>query len=75
MPSVLPKVIAGSKNFESALNYYLYINDDSLKLSKMFVTELIEANNTLPRPELKKLIERKTTNFLLNVKFILEELF
>ena len=75
MPQIIPKVVIGSEDFEAAINYHLHYDDDFFKLAQKFVTGQIEANPTMSRPELRKLIESKSTQFILSVKYILDELF
>ena len=75
MPSILPTAITENPNFSEVVNYHLHFDNNFHELAKKFVVMLIEGNNQLSKPELKKLIEKNSTLFLLSIKHILDELF
>jgi len=75
MPQIIPKAVIGSEDFEAAINLHIHYDDENFRLAQKFVTGLIELNPSLSRPELKELIKKKTTHFIVSVNYILEELF
>ena len=75
MPSIIPITTTINPDFEEVVNYNLHFDHVHFKLAQKFIQGQIAANPYMSRPELKELIKKNTTMFMLSVKQILDELF
>jgi len=72
MPSIIPTLTTEDPNFEQAINYSIHFSHKYTALGEKFVKEQIADNRNLTPAELKKQIESNMVQFMLTVKYILD---